>query len=206
MKIVGLIYISLFVLTGIQNTLSNSFLSSILSVFSILLITIFAQDKQWMEKELYNRLGLKRVFLSIILSILCVLTFHLLWDKFFSTVKFRLLKIQGVDFFDLMLMVLSMAFICLIEELIFRGYFQEEFKKRSQHLSLKLSAFYQIMTPAILFALMHFFNMGPSCIIILIPGVIFGCLKYYSSNIYASASSHFIFNLYYISLMEPRPF
>ena len=76
----------------------------------------------------------------------------------------------------------------------------------SQKLPSTLSIFYQIMIPAILFSLMHIFEMGPSCLIILIPGIIFGCLKYYSSNLYAAIGSHLIFNFYYFSLVSPRPF
>lgn len=201
---VVVLYLSIFTLTGFQKYYPQS--SSYLSGLSILLIVFFNGDKYWLETELNNKKGLKRVFLSIGFSLLALGLFHYLWNYIPVTAKFGILKLQGVEWDNFFIPTLNIAVFCMIEELIFRGYFQEEIKKMTQKLTAKSSAFCQIMIPAILFSLMHYFNMGIACMIILIPGIIFGCLKYYSGNIYAGFCSHLIFNLYHQALLSPKPF
>ena len=204
MQRVIFLYLSILFLTGIQNYYSLS--TSFLSILSIILIIFFGGNKYWLEDQLSNKSGLNKVFLSVIYSLLAVCLLHLLWNYLPVTAKFGILKVQGIQWDRFFLSALNIAAFCLIEELVFRGYFQEEIKKLSQQLPLTLCVFYQIMIPAILFSLMHCFKMGFACTIILIPGIFFGCLKYYSGNIYAAFCSHLIFNLYHEVLVAPKPF
>lgn len=199
------LYILILIITFIQNYWLQGF-TALLSIFSIFLLILFSQDKRWFENELYNKKGLKKVFLSILISLLALFLLQTLWNLTPITASKGLLKIQLKDWDSLIILSLNIFFFCLIEELIFRGYFQEEIKKMSQVLPKPLSIFYQLLIPAILFSLMHFFKMGFACLIILIPGIIFGALKYYSGNIYAAVISHLIFNFYYESLALPKPF
>ena len=181
-------------------------MASILSILPLFFVSFIYKEKGWFEKELFNSSNFLKVSLSIALSLICVVLFHQIWNNLSQTSHYGILIFQLQEFNNLILLILNLTFFCVIEELLFRGFFQEEIKKMSQKLPSTLSIFYQIMIPAILFSLMHIFEMGPSCLIILIPGIIFGCLKYYSSNLYAAIGSHLIFNFYYFSLVSPRPF
>lgn len=207
MKKITIIYLLIFLLTALQVYVLQGFMSSIVSITSVVLIVFIHEDKQWLEKVLYKRPFLGRIFVSFGLSLLLVFIFHFLWNTLPFTAERGKLIIQLKEWDSLILLMLNIIFLGLIEELIFRGYFQEEIGQMFQKSSQTLGIFCQIAIPALLFSLLHVLKMGPACLIILLPGLIFGCLKYYSGSIYASLGSHIIFNAYYfIFLKPPVPF
>lgn len=203
MKKLIIIYLSILLITCLQVFFLQGFINSLLSVGTVALIIFTHEDKHWLEKVLYNRMGIGRVLVALVLSVILVVTFHLLWNALPYTSQRGKLIFQLKEWDSLILLMFNIIFLALIEELIFRGYFQEEIGKMFQKPSKVLSVICQIAIPGLLFSLLHVFKMGPACLIIFVPGVIFGCLKYYSGNIYASLGSHIIFNAYYLILLKP---
>lgn len=176
-----------------------------LSIGSVFGIVALSKDKNWVEKELYNSRGWWRVLFGVVLSFLVVGVFHLLWNKLAVSYGYTPLIFQLKEVNLIVTLVMQLSFYSLIEELLFRGFFQEEINKMVKHLPLSLSLFYQILIPTLLFCLMHCFKMGLGCLVIIVPSLFFGLLKYHSKNIYAAFGSHLIFNLYY-SMIIGAPF
>lgn len=213
MKTVVIAYLSLLLITFLQvvigskigNQIARDLLIPFLSVCSIVFIVWVSKDRTWVEKELYNRQGWWRVLFGIVASFMAVGLFHLFWNTIASSYGYSPIIFQLKETKVIVTLIIHLSFYCLIEELLFRGYFQEEVKKMLKHLPLDLSLFYQILIPTLMFAVMHSFKMGLGCLLIIVPSLCFGLLKHHSNNIYSAVGAHLVFNLYY-SMLVKAPF
>lgn len=197
-----LTYSQVLIGNSVLNPTGKGLLIPLLSVCSIIFIVWFTKDRLWVEREMYNNQGWWGVLIGALGSIIAVILFHLLWNNFVVNFGYLPLKFHLKEFNIIVTLMIHLSFYCLIEEMLFRGYFQEEVKRLSKHLPLGLSLFYQVIIPTVLFTIMHFFKMGLGCLLIVVPSLYFGLLKYHTRNIYSAIGAHLIFNLYHGSLME----
>lgn len=193
-------------ITLTQQKITYAWFNSILSIVSMLLIILFHSEKNFLDKLYFDSLAKIKLLNSCLISIVLLCLFHLVYNYCCSLFGYLPLQFQFLQLLPIINLGVNILFYSIIEETIFRGYIQGEIYQMTNKLPFSLNTFYTIFVPALLFSLMHFFKMGPSCFIIVIPGILFGALKLYSGTIYSAIFAHFIFNFYYFNLLEPKPF
>jgi len=161
----------------------------------------------WFQLELFKEGCLKSLLQSILASMVLLLAFHYTWlfaNNLFESIPNLSI---GSNFISRLTLIVALNILagCVIEELIFRGFIQGEMAKKNEVSLFKILMF-QIFIPSVLFSIMHIFILGHMFWILIFPGMFFSCLKFRTKHISGSIFAHLLFNLYYLSLISPKPF
>lgn len=199
-------YPFLLFLIWLQSLQLFPFFSGFIHYLPVFFILFIEKDSFFLHKWMFLNIQVKRAFYFSLLSLFLLFLTHLALS-FYMQKQFSVpLQIQLFNIYFIISLCINVFFNAFAEEIIFRGYLQDEIEKMVCDFSKTTQLFLVVLIPAILFAFAHVFKMGLACFLILIPGIYFGVLKYYSKTILTSLFAHCIFNVYYYLLQDPKPF
>ena len=149
-------------------------------------------DRSAISKHLKDQSIWFWITLPLIMNIICFALAMLFLPAFIDHIYSRTEMVVSVN--TVMLLILQLAFLAFGEEIAWRGFFQKQ-------LSEWLPIIPVLLLTSILFSLAHF-AVGSIVVVsydiffIFINSVLYGIVFYKTNNVYISAMSHFIANLF----------
>ena len=154
-------------------------------------------DRSAISKHLKDQSIWFWITLPLIMNIICFALAMLFLPAFIDHIYSRTEMVVSVN--TVMLLILQLAFLAFGEEIAWRGFFQKQ-------LSEWLPIIPVLLLTSILFSLAHF-AVGSIVVVsydiffIFINSVLYGIVFYKTNNVYISAMSHFIANLFAIIIL-----
>ena len=149
-------------------------------------------NRRTIGKHLKDKSILFWITLPLIMNIICFALAILFLPEFIDHINSRTESVVSVN--KVALLILQLAMMALGEEIAWRGFFQKQ-------LSKWLPTIPTLLLTSILFSLAHF-AVGSMAVVsydiffIFINSILYGIVFYKTNNVYISALSHFIANLF----------
>ncbi len=163
-----------------------------LAIYSFLLPILFEKKNRfnWIDREIKKEFLGRSLLVGVVGSFIALLAFYLYLSVFYDIeLQFGA---KGRFFVGTIMFAIT-------EELLFRGYFFEKIKELTNRYSTELNGFYTVFGSSLLFAVMHVFEGVPKALLVFIPGLFFGLLKWKTNHMAGSCVAHIFFNVFYLS-------